>query len=218
MSAACPSGLGSAAGSASTGMTTETGEADAPRTRWCVYALALRSRAESSYLRIYIGATVDVHRRLRQHNGEIVGGAKRTRMGLRAAEGRTDAKWARVLHIRGFLSNTDALAFEWRLKKEFRGANRPQGPALAPHSLNVCGIEHRSKPPTAVESAVASGSATRNLAGAPLNTNLGRLSRTVARCLSMRQVTRRSRPLSEQPLVLVLEHPALFPSFVPPRH
>lgn len=43
---------------------------------WALYLL--RSTVES---RTYIGVTVDVDRRLKQHNGELCGGAKATRRG-----------------------------------------------------------------------------------------------------------------------------------------
>ncbi len=59
-------------------------------------------------IRTYIGATVDLNRRLRQHNGELKGGAKRT--GVRPAQ------WYRVCYVRGFTSWRAALQFEWRWK------------------------------------------------------------------------------------------------------
>lgn len=54
----------------------------------------------------YVGATVDPDRRLRQHNGELVGGA-------RATKGRV---WKRRFLVGGFDSEVPALKFEWRWK------------------------------------------------------------------------------------------------------
>lgn len=56
--------------------------------------------------RIYIGYTIDLHRRVRQHNGEIVGGAKKTRKGR---------PWYPIYSIKGFPDNHTALRFEYRL-------------------------------------------------------------------------------------------------------
>ena len=54
----------------------------------------------------YIGATVDLQRRLRQHNGEITGGAKATRGLL----------WKRIAFVSGFPTWKDTLQFEWKWK------------------------------------------------------------------------------------------------------
>ena len=59
----------------------------------------------------YIGATVDPNRRLRQHNGELVGGARRT----------SGAVWKRALYVGGFPDWTAALQFEWSWKRHGRG-------------------------------------------------------------------------------------------------
>jgi structure-specific endonuclease subunit SLX1 len=59
----------------------------------------------------YIGATVDLDRRLRQHNKEIKGGARAT--GAKVARGET---WTRVAHVFGFPDWQAALQFEWRWK------------------------------------------------------------------------------------------------------
>jgi ribA/ribD-fused uncharacterized protein len=56
--------------------------------------------------RTYIGATVDVDRRLDQHNGKLAGGAK-------ATKGRA---WKRILYVGGFPSWEDTLSFEWAWK------------------------------------------------------------------------------------------------------
>jgi len=56
--------------------------------------------------RTYVGATVDPDRRLRQHNGELVGGARATRGGV----------WRRVCCIEGFPTEGAALQFEWKWK------------------------------------------------------------------------------------------------------
>jgi predicted GIY-YIG superfamily endonuclease len=50
---------------------------------------------------------VNVERRLRQHNGELVGGAKATSR---------FTGWIRVCHVLGFPDERAALQFEWRWK------------------------------------------------------------------------------------------------------
>ncbi len=59
----------------------------------------------------YIGATVNLCRRLRQHNGEIKGGAKATRAKLMCGD-----CWQRVAYVTGFPTWQAALQFEWRWK------------------------------------------------------------------------------------------------------
>jgi len=55
----------------------------------------------------YVGVTPDLDRRLRQHNGELSGGAK-------ATHGRA---WKRACHVTGFPDSRAALQFEWRWKQ-----------------------------------------------------------------------------------------------------
>jgi structure-specific endonuclease subunit SLX1 len=59
----------------------------------------------------YVGATVDLEHRLRQHNCEISGGARATRM--KVLEGNA---WERVLYVSGFPDWQTALQFEWAFK------------------------------------------------------------------------------------------------------
>jgi predicted GIY-YIG superfamily endonuclease len=74
---------------------------------WCVYLL---QTCDGGSKRTYVGASLDVDRRLRQHNGLQSGGAK-------ATHGR---QWNRVCHLRGFPSERAALQFEWALKYRSR--------------------------------------------------------------------------------------------------
>ncbi|NDA90104.1 MAG: hypothetical protein EBY20_04245 [Alphaproteobacteria bacterium] len=67
---------------------------------------------ESSDKATYVGATVDVDRRLRQHNKEIKGGAHAT--GAKVAKGEI---WHRVCYVKGFPDWPAALQFEWRWKQ-----------------------------------------------------------------------------------------------------
>jgi structure-specific endonuclease subunit SLX1 len=60
----------------------------------------------------YVGATVNLERRLRQHNQEIKGGAYAT--GIQVKQGEY---WTRAAHISGFPSWQAALQFEWRWKQ-----------------------------------------------------------------------------------------------------
>jgi structure-specific endonuclease subunit SLX1 len=59
----------------------------------------------------YIGFSTNYKRRLRQHNGEIVGGAKKTRK---------SKQWKLVCVVAGFQSKHDALAFEWAFQHPYK--------------------------------------------------------------------------------------------------
>ncbi len=60
----------------------------------------------------YVGATVDLDRRLRQHNKEISGGAYATSAKVEKGE-----VWIRACHVAGFPDWPSALQFEWRWKQ-----------------------------------------------------------------------------------------------------
>jgi predicted GIY-YIG superfamily endonuclease len=60
----------------------------------------------------YVGATIDLERRLRQHNSEIKGGAIATTTKVNKGE-----TWIRACHIEGFPDWKSALQFEWRWKQ-----------------------------------------------------------------------------------------------------
>ena len=67
---------------------------------------------ESTNKSTYVGATVDLEKRLRQHNKEIKGGATAT--SIKVNKGET---WQRVCHVEGFPTWNAALQFEWRWKQ-----------------------------------------------------------------------------------------------------
>ena len=67
---------------------------------------------EATNKNTYVGATIDVNRRLRQHNKEIKGGAHAT--GIKVDKGET---WSRVCYVSGFPTWQSALQFEWRWKQ-----------------------------------------------------------------------------------------------------
>ncbi len=58
----------------------------------------------------YNGYTVNTTRRLRQHNGELSGGAKSTRC---------SKTWQYIAIISGFQDKINALQCEWRIRKPF---------------------------------------------------------------------------------------------------
>ena len=60
----------------------------------------------------YVGATVDLNHRLRQHNKEIKGGAHAT--SVKVGQGKT---WRRACYVSGFPDWQAALQFEWRWKQ-----------------------------------------------------------------------------------------------------
>jgi structure-specific endonuclease subunit SLX1 len=77
----------------------------------------------------YVGATVDLDHRLRQHNKEIKGGAVAT--SVKVARGET---WRRHCYVSGFPTWQAALQFEWRWKQLHRKLPR-----------NVSPLENRMK-------------------------------------------------------------------------
>lgn len=73
----------------------------------------------------YVGATVDLNHRLRQHNKELKGGAHAT--SAKVAKGET---WHRVCHIAGFPDWPAALQFEWRFKQLSRKYPQKMNPLI----------------------------------------------------------------------------------------
>ena len=60
----------------------------------------------------YIGATVNLDKRIRQHNKEIKGGATATSIKVNQGEA-----WSYVCYVENFPSWNEALKFEWRWKQ-----------------------------------------------------------------------------------------------------
>ena len=87
------------------------------------YCYLLYSRNDT-----YIGATVDPNHRLRQHNGELVGGARRTK----------GKQWKRALYVGGFPTWNAALQFEWAWKRKGRGRPGLHGKLVALVALVSC--------------------------------------------------------------------------------
>ena len=74
---------------------------------------------ESTNHATYIGATVDLEHRLRQHNMEIKGGAIATSIKVKKGE-----LWTRVCYVEGFPTWSEALKFEWAWKFYSRRLSR----------------------------------------------------------------------------------------------
>ena len=72
------------------------------------YVYLLHSTDNSTY----VGATVDLDRRLRQHNKIIKGGAHATSKKVNAGQ-----IWERACYVEGFPDWQAALQFEWRWKQ-----------------------------------------------------------------------------------------------------
>lgn len=78
--------------------------------------------------RTYIGATVDPKKRLRQHNGELVGGAARTR---------NRGPWHFEAVVSGFRTWREALQYEWAAKYYTRGCRGMASRRTALEALNL---------------------------------------------------------------------------------
>ena len=100
---------------------------------WNCYLLATHDEK-----RTYVGITPDLDRRLRQHNGELSGGAKATH----------GHQWKRVCHVRGFPDHRAALQFEWRWKQMSRPP-RQTGPPLERRHKALQALMALDRPTTA---------------------------------------------------------------------
>jgi structure-specific endonuclease subunit SLX1 len=89
-----------------------------PSSSFFVYLLEASDKSST-----YVGATIDVDRRLRQHNKEISGGAHAT--AIKVNQGKS---WNRVCYIKGFPDWKSALQFEWRWKQ----LSRKISPSIKP--------------------------------------------------------------------------------------
>lgn len=80
------------------------------------YCYIIRSTNPNFSNSTYNGSTNNLVRRLRQHNGEIVGGAKATR---------GKGPWVFIAIWEGFQSHREALSCEWRIKHPTNTRKRP---------------------------------------------------------------------------------------------
>lgn len=101
----------------------EKKEEAAAAAAWCVYLIA-----SSRIPRTYVGVTTDFPRRLRQHNGELKGGAKASSAGR---------PWNLACLVEGFTNRSEACEFEskWKniSKKMTRKSSKPGMSSVLQH-------------------------------------------------------------------------------------
>ena len=86
---------------------------------------------ESTNGSTYIGATVNLDRRIRQHNKEIKGGATATSNKVLNGE-----VWSYVCYVENFPNYNEALKFEWRWKQISRIIQK-KNPKLLPREKRL---------------------------------------------------------------------------------
>lgn len=105
---------------------------------WSVYLLVSVGPSDAgggaSSVRTYVGSTTDVHRRLRQHNSEIRGGARSTR-------GR---KWELVCWVSGFEGRSSACRWEKLVKSRCHGLEKRRAGLVGIHEQKC--PEYRNRP------------------------------------------------------------------------
>ena len=96
------------------------------------YCYILRNHHQPDINRTYNGYTVNPKRRIRQHNQEIKGGARYTKIW-------GDKSWEICVLIKGFPDHHNAMQCEWKIKHPARKRTRPRkynGPAGRITGLN----------------------------------------------------------------------------------
>jgi predicted GIY-YIG superfamily endonuclease len=79
----------------------------------------------------YIGATVDLNKRIRQHNKELKGGATATSIKVNQGEA-----WSYVCYVENFPNWNEALKFEWRWKQISRQIQK-KNPKINPREKRL---------------------------------------------------------------------------------
>jgi predicted GIY-YIG superfamily endonuclease len=77
------------------------------------FVYVIKGVNSSNKIKYYIGYTTNIQRRIRQHNRELIGGAKATR----------GYKWEYCAIISNFRDNIEGLQIEWRLKYSTKKRN-----------------------------------------------------------------------------------------------
>jgi predicted GIY-YIG superfamily endonuclease len=90
--------------------------------KWFCYILRCLDNGHTNLT--YNGSTNDLSRRIRQHNGEISGGAKATK----------GKQWEFYAIMTGFVNHANTLSCEWRIKRPTNKKKRP---------LKYCGVKGR---------------------------------------------------------------------------
>jgi predicted GIY-YIG superfamily endonuclease len=89
---------------------------------------------ESTKGSTYIGATVNLDKRIRQHNKEITGGAKLTSNKVIKGE-----IWQYICFVENFPTYNEALKFEWRWKQISRQIQK-KNPKLSPREKRLTAL------------------------------------------------------------------------------
>ena len=89
---------------------------------------------ESTNGSTYIGATVNLDKRIRQHNKEITGGAKLTSNKVIKGE-----IWQYICFVENFPTYNEALKFEWRWKQISRQIQK-KNPKLSPREKRLTAL------------------------------------------------------------------------------
>ena len=94
---------------------------------------------ESTNGATYIGATVNLDKRIRQHNKELKGGATAT--SIKVTQGEI---WSYICYVENFPSWNEALKFEWRWKQLSRQIQKKQ-PNLKPKEKRLLALDQLLK-------------------------------------------------------------------------
>jgi predicted GIY-YIG superfamily endonuclease len=159
-------------------------------------ATGLRNSRCTSQL-TYVGVTPNLRRRVRQHNGEIVGGAKYTKKGK--------GTWQVAYVIRGFQTHRQVLQFEWALKHKHAG-------------MDAGGVDRSSEKKVAGSRCKRKrGGGSRRAPGRGINGRIDNLLRVI----NLPQWTTAAPPADQVPLVLEwwqrCWRPSNFASRLPPH-
>ena len=103
---------------------------------------------ESTNGATYIGATVNLDKRIRQHNKEITGGAKLTSNKVLKGE-----IWQYICYVENFPNYNEALKFEWRWKQISRQLQK-KNPNFSPREKRLTALNQLLNLPQSTSKAI----------------------------------------------------------------